>query len=378
MPQETPLEKQVEQYKVTVQNPVVVKPLEQAQPAEPGTFQPQAPAERKTAILICHGMGQQVQFSTLNSVVNALFRAQGSRQGGVDVQMIRAGDGQLPRAKVFLRDPQNNMREVHLYEAYWAVLTEGQISGTDVVKFLIGAGWEGIRGALKPFERWMFGDWQRLPRARALTHLLVAVAVVCSIAIYGYAAAAAKALSLFGLVNSGLPLLGALISHVFAFMLAFLWVLLMIAALTLVYQIADRLSNKVAQKEPPLLLRIINYVTGALLLFAAVPIGLSLLYHISSLLAYGPTWFERNSYVLTVALHNQFQQLPGGHRIVYLSLWALAAVAVYAGRWFLVEYVGDVAIYVTAYKVNRFYEVCQQIKDVGQRVASAVFKYQPT
>jgi hypothetical protein len=380
MTEEIPTDAQAEQYQVTVQDPVVVSSPEPAE-TRPAAARPQPrglqpPISRKTAILVCHGMGQQVQFSTLNSVVRALFRAQGSRTSGVEVQMIRTEEGQLPRAKILLHDSEGREREVHLYEAYWAVLAEGKISGTDVVTFLIGAGWEGLRGALKPFERWMFGGWQSLPRARALTNLLIAIAVVCSIALYGYAflaAAGAKILSLFGLVDSGLPLLGALSSHVFAFLFALFGVVLVLAALMLIHKLASGFSGKAARREPPLLLRIVNYATGALLLLAAAPIGVSLVYHLVSLLAHGPAWIEAAVQGWSASLHMFFARLPFDCRALYVLLWIVGAAVVYAGRWFLVEYVGDVAIYVTAHKVNRFYEVRQQIKEAGQRVAGAVY-----
>jgi hypothetical protein len=372
MSDEIRFEPQPNAYQVTVQDPVAIAPST-ARPEATRTRGPQA--GRRTAILVCHGMGQQVPFSTLNSVVHALFRAQGSPPGGVEVQMLRAPEGQLPRVKVLLRDAREQReREVHLYEAYWAVLAEGQITATEVMKFLLGAGVDGIRGALRPFERWMFGGWQTLPRARALANLLLAVAVVCSIALYGYAflaTAAGKTLSLFGLVDSGLPLLGLLSSHVFAFLFALFGVVVILAVLMLLYQLT---SSGGAREQLPGALRVVNAATGGLLLLAAAPTGLSLVYHAGGLLLRGPAWLAQNAFVWTGWVHDWFRDLPAQFRLLYLALWAIAAVAVFAGRWFLMEYVGDVAIYVTAHKLNRFNEVRQRIKEAGQRVANAVYE----
>jgi hypothetical protein len=47
------------------------QPAPSAQPSSPG-------ARKPMAIFVCHGMGQQVHFETIEGVVNALLREEGS------------------------------------------------------------------------------------------------------------------------------------------------------------------------------------------------------------------------------------------------------------------------------------------------------------
>ncbi len=67
-----------------------------------------APGAAHTAIVVIHGMGQQVQFETIDTIV------------------------------------------------HWAPLTEGLVGVVDVVHFLIDAGTRGLIEARTSFRRWMF------------------------------------------------------------------------------------------------------------------------------------------------------------------------------------------------------------------------------
>ena len=70
---------------------------------------------------------------------------------------------------------------MHVYEAYWAPLTEGKVSYWDTVKFLVRAAFKGLWWS-KPlmrttFKRWMFGDAYDMPIGRvAWVGLLVVLA----------------------------------------------------------------------------------------------------------------------------------------------------------------------------------------------------------
>src|SRR3954452_22094321 len=106
----------------------------------------------KTAVIVCHGMGQQVRFQTLNDVVQ-LLREEAARRDealtDIATRMVLFRDGagvrsgQLGRAELTVRRADGSEREVHLYEAYWAPLTEGQVSIRDVLWFLLMAGFHG-------------------------------------------------------------------------------------------------------------------------------------------------------------------------------------------------------------------------------------------
>lgn len=156
--------------------------------------------ERRVAVLVCHGMGQQVPFENLDMIATALAKQDGA-QAAPDhprdsqpkeredrVGFVRIGEQWLPRAELELTPQGGKRTKVHVYEAYWAPLTEGKVSAFDVTRFLFDAGARGIKHALKgSFDRWMFGGRKTLPISRwALGSLSLAFAVILSLlTLYG-------------------------------------------------------------------------------------------------------------------------------------------------------------------------------------------------
>lgn len=224
------------------------------------------------AMIVCHGMGQQVPFETLSEVANTICRAHGTsheRSAKVTLRLVKiAGDGKLlPRAEIELSEP-GRTRTVHLYEAYWAPLTEGVIGYAQTARFLLGAGLEGIVAAWHgKFDRWMFGEPKWLPVKRNTWLLLAGTLVVLA------------------------PLL--------------------------------------------LLAGLIAATPTVLLPFLARPWTLKL--------------------ALKVA----------GAVVLLLAFWKFRA--------FVVQYLGDVVIYVGTNRVNPYTKVREAIKETGIRVASAVY-----
>jgi hypothetical protein len=139
-------------------------------------IEPKAATERDTvAVLVFHGMGQQVRFETLNLVADSVLRAENNYRAGqpaprdpqvepaVNLVRLPPLEEPLPRVEITVTAPGNVERDVHLYEVYWSPLTEGKVRDRDVVSFMFSAGWNGLRRSLKPFERLMFGDVEKFP-----------------------------------------------------------------------------------------------------------------------------------------------------------------------------------------------------------------------
>lgn len=84
-----------------------------------------------------------------------------------------------------MRDAQGNPRYVHVYEAYWAPLTEGAISFMSTVSFFLRAGVRGVCSSLKDdrkFLRWAFGREREFPLAPAtFIHLLLATTALAAL-----------------------------------------------------------------------------------------------------------------------------------------------------------------------------------------------------
>ncbi|HEU4456683.1 MAG TPA: hypothetical protein VFR81_26685 [Longimicrobium sp.] len=164
---------------------------------------------RRVAVVISHGIGQQVPYENIDLIAGALERtdrplrtAKGGAEGnGADspasrddaapprprVRFARLGKQWLPRAEVTLQGGEIPT-EAHVYEIYWAPLTEGRVSAFDVTRFLLGAGARGIQYAVRGrWDRWIFGGPKTFEIGwTALAILLVAFAVVLStLVLYG-------------------------------------------------------------------------------------------------------------------------------------------------------------------------------------------------
>lgn len=138
-----------------------------------------------SAVLVFHGMGQQVKFETISMVAGAIrdeARARGGATKDLAVHLSRVEDQFLARAEIAWRDAGGGSHEVHVYEAYWAPLTEGLVSYWDTLKFLFEAALQGLRYSgpfgSRFFERWMFGSPQNLRVGASTFWAMLAVLIV--------------------------------------------------------------------------------------------------------------------------------------------------------------------------------------------------------
>ena len=118
------------------------------------------------AIVIAHGMGQQIPFQTLDDVAEGLRRQDRKRRKGKPpmpvAKTVELGGERLARLelKILTRDGE---RDVRLYESYWAPMTEGRVTLRDVMGFLLRAGVGALGLARRPFKRWLFGEYEKYP-----------------------------------------------------------------------------------------------------------------------------------------------------------------------------------------------------------------------
>ena len=108
-------------------------------------------------------MGQQIPFQTLDDVAEGLRRQDLKGRGtGVQPQpvarTVELGGERLSRLELKLLAGDCE-RDVHLYESYWAPMTEGRVTLRDGMGFLFRGGIGGVRLARRPFRRWLFGEF---------------------------------------------------------------------------------------------------------------------------------------------------------------------------------------------------------------------------
>lgn len=254
----------------------------------PGTTPLQAgpPANHKyVACMVTHGMGQQVPFETVGLVAEALKPIDFEPDR---VRLTDKGD-LLSRLAYAYPAPDGTQVHVHLYEGYWAPITEGKISFWETIGFLYSGGLAGLRSLLRrakgaKFNRWMFGDIRNLPiKPGTLIGLLLALIVVtCGVLVYA------------SLIN--------VLAHI----------------------------PSVFAERPPLFQRDVLHVASLWLQFAWR--------HVEALL------------LIVVAL-------------IYTKLL----------HYTVVEYVGDVAIYVSSHKVSRFKEIRSAIQETVFKTAEQIY-----
>jgi len=135
-------------------------------------------------VLVVHGVGQQTKLETLDTLVRGLVRT--ILPAPLDQPRARlaqlAGE-RLNRVELqFKREGRDS--EVHLYEAYWASLTEGRVTLRDVVYLLSLAAVNGVRNGTTNFQRWLFGRVVSFPpQIRTVIALIVGLLTLLALVI---------------------------------------------------------------------------------------------------------------------------------------------------------------------------------------------------
>jgi len=277
-----------------------------------------------TAVLVFHGMGQQVRFQTLSDLASAILDEAEEQNGTVnDVQVKLAPKvgkpGQfLARVELVWEDAAGTPHEAHIYEAYWAPLTAGKVKYWDTIKFLMEGGKNGlfsiIGGGFK-FQRWVFGDFRSMRITRTTPFALLTIMLVLGFTV----AMIAMALSAVG-------------------------------------DIAHHLSSPKASE-------VFKTVLDAIYTQIASPwdafVG----------------WVGKT---FSLCLCGLLLPAPGGHigKGAYagavLAWCALIGLALFL-RFFLTEYAGSVAAYLAPYKDSKFEKLRGDIQKVGLDAARLIY-----
>jgi hypothetical protein len=410
--------------------------------AAPGSEKAVEVTARRVAIFVAHGMGQQIPFETLDAIAESLRAHDESLTGRREKPTstsIRAGDQWLQRVQLNLKSGANQI-EAHVYEGYWAPLTEGRITLRQVMSFLTGAASNGMKIASKTFKRWLMGEYHVFPTPiRILLYLLVALATVEALVALNsiiVAVAATRTLfshtpwwltdglfadltTTFNAVVTTMVVFGAslAIAHVIrrpkvpviarriwgwvtalAFFLTLLTIIL--AGVSVVCLLFVHIRGDVAPGEQlwrrfPFNSRIdpFNAFFDMVVLWL-VAIGAALII-LRWVTAIGGRFLhdlgEARGRWLTLAVFVAFAFLAAttsflmyrfydvfSERAQFVAsthgiAWLLVVIASGFIRTVLVQYVGDVAIYVMPYKLDAFNDLRKEIKDVVYKVAHAVY-----
>lgn len=148
-------------------------------PARPGAA---LPAAHKYAAFVVHGVGQQTEFTTLDAMAQGIARVAGAAISGPPVaRQVAVGEERLRRIELTL-ETDGGTRELHVYEGYWAPLTEGAVTLRDVIYLVFRAIATGLRIGTGHFRRWLHGRSDQFPpQIRTVAYLLIGLAAVLSL-----------------------------------------------------------------------------------------------------------------------------------------------------------------------------------------------------
>lgn len=334
----------------------------------------EAPAEH-VAVLVCHGMGQQVRFGTLDDLARAVFatavRCDTTATEEMTVALQPDAGNFFARAELSLKKPDGTRTGVHFYEAYWAPLTEGRVTLRETLRFFVDAGLGGLRFAWRDgvFNRSMFGGRQEfeIPARRiwqlglALWLLLLVSTAFAAVAVLPLiisidklrAAGAAREIAAVAAVALSIALI-ILVSFAIAMVIA------RVAGIG-----ADTGRPKSAiDAQPGMMASKKSQRWGSAVLTVAAAVASLAITAFVGYVMYGSwllpaardpigKWLRASLAVLIL----------GGEMFVFLRLI----------RGFLIEFGGDVAAYVAPFKVSKFEEIRHAIQERGRTVARFIY-----
>src|SRR6202521_1630746 len=416
--------------------------------APPGSKPVADVAKKRVAIFVAHGMGQQIPFETLDAIAESLRAHDAALTGRRDKPISntikaspeKAGPDQwLQRIELKLKSIEAPI-EAHVYEGYWAPLTEGRITLRQVMSFLAGAAGNGLKIARKTFKRWLMGEYRSFPTPiRIVLYLLVALATVAALVeINTLIVTVAAARTLF--TQKPWWLTDGLFADLTTTFNA------MVVTMT-VFGASLAASHYIRRLKLPVLARriwgwvtvLVFYLTGVAIILAGIALAGFLFLHIRGNVAptaelwerFAPSawidefnasfdWWalvlaliavalvvlswvaviikgfiqdlgDRRGRGLTVAVALGFALVVAAAGFVVFRLfrtlqgsgsfmaaehgiaWPILVAASAFARLVLVQYVGDVALYVMPYKVDAFNDLRKEIKETVYKVAHAVY-----
>jgi hypothetical protein len=278
------------------------------------------PEPEPVAVLVCHGMGEQVRFETIGQIGAAILKKAKDAGCVVEangVQLSAQADGFLARAELNWT-LGGKRHQVHVYEAYWAPVTEGKVTYAETLQFLFQAAWRGFRCSgffyRRSFDRWMFDDMQKAWISKWTQIALVFVALVLGLEALSIAFVTLRVAAGVKEVSSLVwPTLPALYDAKFGSVVRFFW--------------QDLLQ----------------------LLKPFVP--------------------EH------AALHHAGNAGEWGKAAAKTVAWFALIAQGFFMRYFLIEYAGDVAAYISPYKDSKFDSIRSDIQAIGLKVARVIYGF---
>lgn len=319
-----------------------------------------------TAVLAWHGMGQQIPFETTELVARVLARDESRRTGrhvAAVPRLVKLGTQKLWRVELELTSADGSRHPVHVYEVYWAPLTQGKITLGETVRLLLNAGLNGFRFGLLPprvLPRYLFGRWVEFPLRPSLAALfLLLLLVVVALVIVNFTITTTLVVRLLNLNDPTAWPDYALLSDL---TVDLGWLAAAFAAagsgLGLAYFSQQTNWREAMPSTRRALPQAIIWTLVGIALLTTVIVGALVTWHLL---------------VHQFVDARQWTWRPS--QPVAVVVWTAVIAGSVVVRWFMLEYLGDTGIYVSSHKVNRFFETRQAIRDYSCAVTTAIYEF---
>ena len=370
-------------------------PLPPAQFVEVATRTRAGARRPRAAVIAVHGMGQQNKYDTMTSLAGRLYDMTAAPNTPRAIKIVNRqmdkGRSQIC-CELTVPTTDGDEKDVAVFEAYWAPLTEGKIGFWETVWFLFVAALWGATLTVKDalhgygFQRWIFNrvhnygvSWATLP---LLAITFAGVFGVIAIMVAALAALAAKvvvaAAHAFFSVSMAAAPQTPLVLQIDALQTQFTAILL--AVLALGATIAATLAFGGRLVSSSFLIRVARVLLIDLTIVVALAAGLCgfalagviAQATVTFILGHGTGYgvfvdWPRDMLRLAVSYVPHQLQFPPAVAIP-LNLFIFWVV-----HFFGKQFVGDVAIYVSAHRVNRYWDTRAAIRDAAHEVAKDVY-----
>jgi hypothetical protein len=287
-----------------------------------------------SAVLVFHGIGEEVRFDTLSRAASLILteaQERGATEFSVVIRSVpkdEAATGLEVRTELAWTDADGTERHVHVYEAYWAPLTMGKVTYWETMGFLATSGWNGLRGTVfsgRPlrFERWLFGGFKQLRVTVGTIPLLLVLMIMIGFVAAIIAMAASAVAGVAKYAGTGTP-----------------------------KGVVDALGFIYHQIAIPL-----NAIMG---FFDRVLVWLG--------------WCTRcSAWLEGIRFHDALTRQHWGQAVFAFLLWAALIGGAFFIRNLLTVYAGSLVAYLSPYKDSKFDELRHRIQQVGFNAASLVY-----
>jgi len=366
--------------------------------------------QNPSAVFVAHGMGQQVPFETIDTMARGICKQSGDKVTRMTSRTIRVDCETFQRLELEFSDRP----PIHIYEGYWAPLTEGVIGIWEVIRFLVTGAVNGATSRLR-LRRFLFGAIREFAiKLFDVVNLILAVLTVISIVITGATIIVIGTASLAFKKEEWIKAVLPDLTVIFELLLVVLVIGTFLTAILALWRTTRPLIAVVA------------VIGGAAFIGTAITIVLAFIVNEEPLFPANPIcpiphwvlwshgWISTHGGSVQQTLHvalaaglfgvslmfarGAFQRFPlrVGRAVIAIltslailglnligdcgDLLALATWLILLGmalfvRWFLIQFVGDVAIYVSSYQLDRFFAVRQEIKKAVWKAAHGVYAY---